>query len=74
MAGAAMEWDCRAVPMPDTHPLMQGRPLRWRLSDPLDRRGEVLAAGDAVAHSAALGILSDGASLAPSDRRLMPGA
>ena len=33
--------------------------MRWRLSDPLDRRGEVLAAGDAAAHAAALGVLAD---------------
>ena len=65
--GVITDWQVRRVticseePLPDTHLFTQGRPLRWRLSDPLDRRGEVLAAGDAVAHSAALRILADGA-------------
>jgi inositol-phosphate phosphatase/L-galactose 1-phosphate phosphatase/histidinol-phosphatase len=36
----------------------RGQPLRWRLSDSGEARGEVLAAGDAHAHAAALAILS----------------
>ena len=71
--GVITDWQVRrvngwrafnAVPLPDTHLLAQGRPLRWRLSDPLDNRVEVLAAGDAVAHSAALRSLADGAARA----------
>ena len=39
------------------HARTQGAPLRWRPSDPGDARGEVLAAGDAAAHTAALAVL-----------------
>ena len=35
----------------------QGQPLRWKLSDSIERKGEVLAAGDAAAHADALRFL-----------------
>ena len=38
--------------------LPQGQPLTWRAIDQA-RPGEVVAAGDAVAHSQALGILQE---------------
>jgi len=37
--------------------LLQGKPLTWRPGDAGDRPGEVLAAGDAAAHKAALEVL-----------------
>ena len=59
--GVMSDWKVRTptrLPSQSSHSsLLQGAPLRWRISDSVEYRGEVLAAGDAELHAAALAVL-----------------